>query len=148
MDSLFINTPKKVIKWSGLNHKANHFGHLVGVAELVDDQGITIPGHTLQIEIKSPVDVERCLFLFSIMRLKHKKREVVYQLEVAPATKKTHNGTHPIYGPHEHTDPTKEPTPVTASVVDCSNWDGCLLWFFNRTSIIPFRIDDPRHVHL
>lgn len=137
-----IDIPKQALRWSGLKPRSNHAGHLVGVAELTDAQGITLPGYTLQIEIKSPVDAARCLFLFSIMRLHQKKRLRVYQLEVAPRGKRTHNGPKPIYGPHEHVGET-DPTPVTDSGVDCENWTGALQWFFNRISVQPFEIIDP-----
>lgn len=137
-----IDAPKQALRWSGFKPRGNHVGHLVGVAELVDAQGITIPGHTLQIEIKAPVDTARCLFLFSIMRLHQKQRLRTYQLEVAPRSKRTHNGAVPIYGPHEHTGE-EDPTPITDSSVDCENWAGALQWFFNRVSVQPFDIEDP-----
>lgn len=139
---VLIDTPKQALRWSGFKSRSNHVGHLIGVAELVDAQGITIPGYTLQIEIKAPVDTSRCLFLFSVMRLHQKQRLRVYQLEVAPRSKRTHNGALPLYGPHEHVE-TSEPTAVTDSSVDCDNWKGSLQWFFNRVSVQPFEIDDP-----
>lgn len=69
-----LQATKSVIRWSGLKPRHNHAGHLIGVAELVDSSGITMPGMTLQIEVKAPVDCERCLYLFSIMRLKNRQR--------------------------------------------------------------------------
>ena len=72
-----IDLPKQALRWSGFKARGNHVGHLVGVAELMDAQGVTMPGYTLQIEIKAPVDTARCLFLFSIMRLHQKKRSRV-----------------------------------------------------------------------
>lgn len=143
-----LATPKQALRWSGFSPRSNHAGHLVGVAELVDAQGITLPGYTLQIEIKAPVVTARCLFLFSIMRLHRRQRLRAYQLEVAPRTKRTHNGLQPLYGPHEHLDD-EPPTTVADSGVDCENWPGALRWFFHRTAITPFPIEDPnRHVHL
>lgn len=141
-----INTPKQALRWSGFRPRSNHAGHLVGVAELVDADGITMPGYTLQIEIKAPIDTSRCLFLFSIMRLHQKKRSRVYQLEVAPRGKRTHNGATTIYGPHEH-DGESEPTPVVHPDVDCDNWQGALRWFFARVSMHPFEVEDP-HCHV
>ena len=142
-----IDLPKQALRWSGLKPRSNHAGHLVGVAELVDSQGVTLPGYTLQIEIKAPVETSRCLFLFSIMRLHQKKRQRAYQLEVAPHNKRTHNGITVIHGPHEHID-TAEPTAVDAPAVRCDNWAGSLQWFFSRISVQPFPIEDPHHVHL
>ncbi len=137
-----IDQPKQALRWSGLKPRPNHAGHLVGVADLVDAQGITLPGYTLQIEIKAPVVTARCLYLFSIMRLHQKQRRRVYQLEVAPRGKRTHNGATTIYGPHEHVGES-EPTPVLDSGVDCDNWKGALRWFFNRISVQPFDVEDP-----
>lgn len=144
-----IDTPKQAMRWSGFKPRSNHIGHLIGVAELVDSQGITIPGHTLQIEVKFPVDASRCLYLFSVMRLHKRTRQRVYQLEVAPRTKRTHNGPQPIYGPHEHVGEDEGPTPVADSSVDCENWRGALDWFFKRISLQPFQVEDPNcHVQL
>lgn len=143
-----IDTPKQALRWSGFRPRSNHAGHLVGVAELVDAQGITLPGYTLQIEIKAPVDTARCLYLFSIMRLHQKQRLRVYQLEVAPRTKRTHNGPQPLYGPHEHVGDAA-PTAVIDSGVECDNWPGALQWFFTRVAVQPFDIEDPhRHAQL
>lgn len=143
-----IDLPKQALRWSGFKARGNHVGHLVGVAELMDAQGVTMPGYTLQIEIKAPVDTARCLFLFSIMRLHQKKRSRVYQLEIAPRSKRTHNGPVPIYGPHEHLGDA-EPSAITDSGVDCGNWPATLQWFFNRVSVQPFQVEDPNcHVQL
>ncbi len=80
-----LGTPKQALRWSGFKPSSNHAGHLVGVAELVDAGGVTLPGYTLQIEIKAPVVTARCLYLFSIMRLHQRQRLRAYQLEVARA---------------------------------------------------------------
>jgi hypothetical protein len=144
---LMLDQPKQAIRWTGWRARSNHAGHLVGVAELLGPDGVTLPGYTLQIEIKAPVDTNRCLFLFSIMRLHQKRRLRVYQLEVAPHNQRTHNGAAVVYGPHEHIS-TAEPTAVDALAVRCDNWVGSLQWFFNRTSVQPFPIEDPHHVQL
>lgn len=145
MAAALLAAPKQALRWSGFKPRSNHAGHLVGVAELVDPQGITLPGYTLQIEIKAPVDTARCLFLFSIMQLHQKRRRRVYQLEVAPRSKRTHNGATAIHGPHEHAGE-DEPTPVAHPDVDCDNWPGALRWFFNRVGVQPFDVEDP-HCH-
>lgn len=141
-----IDTPKQALRWTGLRPRSNHAGHLFGVAELVDNQGVTLPGLTLQIEIKAPVDAARCLFLFSLMRLQHGKRRRLYQLEVSPHNKRTHNGQTAIYGPHEHIE--DDTNQVTDPAVRCDNWFAALQWFFNRVSVQPFEIEDPHHAEL
>lgn len=142
-----LQSQKSAIRWTGLQARSNHAGHLVGVAELTDAQGITLPGLTLQIEVKAPIDCDRCLYLFSIMRLKTRQRRRVYQLEVSPLGKRTHNGTQTIHGPHEHIDE-NEPIAIDHPDVKCDNWPGALAWFFRRTHITPFEILDPNHVAL
>lgn len=71
------------------------------------------------------------------------KRTPAYQLEVAPADKRTHNGATTIYGPHQHVGLDDEPTAVVNSDVTCDKWNGALLWFFNRVSIAPFSTENP-----
>lgn len=137
-----LQTPKQVLRWGGLQPRTNHAGHLIGVAELANLQGVTLPGYTLQIEVKSPAVVDRCLHLFSIMRLHARKRFPVYQLEVAPHDKRTHNAIPPIYGPHAHM-LDSAPIAVGDPRVDCRKWRDSLQWFFEQTRITPFEIDDP-----
>ena len=142
-----LKTKKTALRWTGMQQRHNHAGHLIGVAELVDQNGITLPGITLQIEVKAPIDSARCLFLFSIMQLRNRKRSRLYQLEVAPSSKRTHNGLLPLYGPHEHIGE-EQPTSVADDGVKCDNWTGSLQWFFTRAGIDHFDIQDPNHVEL
>lgn len=143
-----IDIPKQAIRWSGFKQRDNHASHVIGVAELVDAQGITLPGYTLQIEVKAPVDSERCLYLFSIMHLVQRQRVRTYQLEVVPTSKRSHNGLTTIYGPHEHIGQ-NEPIAVVSPDVNCDNWCASLRWFFNRVSVTPFDIENPNsHVEL
>lgn len=137
-----LHTPKTALKWSGWQTRGNHAGHLLGVAEMVDASGITMPGLTVQFEIKAPVVAVSCLYLFSIMRLSGRERKPIYQLEVTPKQKRRHNGQIPIYGPHEHVGKS-EPVAVDHPSVNCDSWGGCLRWFFTRVSLIPFDVSDP-----
>lgn len=144
----FLALQKRVPRWGGFDKRNNHAGHLIGVSDLIDQSGITLPGYTLQIEVKAPIVADRCLYLFGILRMRGAKRRLVYQLEVAPRNKRTHNGAQPIYGPHEHIGNTKV-VAVNHPDVDCSNWHGSLRWFFTRTNIAAFEIEDPnRNVEL
>ncbi len=144
---MILEMPKTAIRWTGLIKRTNHAGHLIGIAELVDSGGITLPGLTLQIEVKAPIDCERCLYQFSIMRLKNRQRRRFYQLEVAPLGKRTHNGATTLHGPHEHIEE-NEPIAIDHPDVRCENWAGALAWFFRRTHITHFDIPDPNHVAL
>jgi hypothetical protein len=137
-----LNRPKLTVRWSGWASRGNHSGSLIGIAELVETTGVTIPGVTIQLEVKEAVAVDSCLFLFSVMHFSNRMRRRLYQLEVAPAGKRTHNGPTPLYGPHEHIG-SMEPSRVTAPDVNCGSWGSCLAWFFTRVSITPLQIDDP-----
>ena len=98
----------------------------------------------MQLEVKESVADVRCLFLFSLMQLEPGRgRRRVYQLEVAPSDKRTHNGVTVIHGPHEHIDGQDEPTAIDDPALNCDSWDACLLWFFVRTSITPQEIPNP-----
>ena len=96
----------------------------------------------MQVEVKAPRDVARCLFLFTIFQLKGGVRLRAYQLEVAPSNKRTHNDVAgAVYGPHEHLG--EDVTAIRHEDVNCDNWMGSLQWFFDRTGIEPFDIPDP-----
>lgn len=137
-----LSQPKTVVSWSGWSPRSNHVGHLLGTAALVDSAGITIPGLTMQLEVKAPVVFTSCLFLFTLMRLRGKDRSRLYQLEVAPAGKRTHNGATAVYGPHEHL-LSQEPIPVSDPGVNCDSWDDCAAWFLLRTSIVAPSLPNP-----
>lgn len=142
-----VLVPKSVLRppiWVSRN---NHVGHMVAVSDLLDASYTTIPGYTIQMEIKAPVIVSSCLYLFSIMRHQAKIRRPVFQLEVAPNDKRTHNGTPPIYGPHLHCGD-EEPEPVQHPDVHCGDWAGSLKWFLEQARIEPFSMDDPEDVRL
>lgn len=127
--------------------RSNHAGHLIATAELFDSSYISIPGVTIQLEVKAPVIVDSCLYLFSIMRHRAKQRRPIFQLEVAPCSKRTHNGIPPIYGPHLHKGDS-EPVPIVHPEVRCGNWAGSLEWFLEQAHIELFSMEDPENVQL
>lgn len=128
--------------WSGFQARSNHRGHVIGVAQVSGDDGVFIPGLTVEIEAKAPLVTDQCLYHFSLRQRSGKLREVVYQLEVCPSSKRSHNGAIVLYGPHEHVGDS-EPTSVHVSDVSCNDWDGCLRWFLARINLSPFLIEKP-----
>jgi hypothetical protein len=136
---------KRMARWSGWQQRTNHAGHLIAIAELTELDATTVPGVTMQLEVKQAAPIVSCLFLFSVMRLQPRiGRRRIYQLEVAPAAKRTHIGAAGvIYGPHEHVDGQREPTAIVDAAVNCDSWDACLLWFFARAGIVPQEIPNP-----
>jgi hypothetical protein len=88
------------LTWAERN---NHVGILLATVGLDDETGTTIPGLTLQLEVKRPIVVERCLYEFGLFLLEGGCRRRVYQLNVCPFDKRSHNGpAEIILGPHEH----------------------------------------------
>lgn len=86
--------------WS---ERENHRGVLQATAQPEDDTGAILPGLTLQLEIKQPIVVDRCQYEFGLFQLEHRMRRRVYQLNVSPIDKRSHNAPDAaLYGPHEH----------------------------------------------
>lgn len=139
--------PKSVLRPPVWVPRSNHAGHLIAAVNLLDSSFATIPGTTLQLEIKAPIIVDSCFYLFSIMQHADKRRWPVFQLEVAPDHKRTHNGSPSIYGPHLHCGD-DAPIPVRDQKVHCGDWTGSLEWFLEQANIAPFSMDDPENVRL
>jgi len=138
-----ISRPKFVRNWSGFKKRDNHAGHVIGSAIIVDENGISIPGVTIDIEVKAPVVVVgRCLVLFTLRKRDGKNRPRIFQLEVCPRDKRSHNGLTTLYGPHEHI-LEEEPTSVVNSEVHCEDWTGCFSWFLQRINLGHFEVDEP-----
>jgi len=134
--------PKIAHNWSGLEPRSNHAGNVIGSAQLADSEGIFLPGITVDVEVRAPIITNECLFFFSLMHRAGKLRTRVYQLEVCPAAKRSHNGNVVLYGPHEHVGG-DEPTAIIETGVNCSDWNGCLSWFMRRINLGPFEIARP-----
>lgn len=137
-----ISRIKKAKSWSGWKTRGNHINHLIGVAEILDAEGISVPGLTVELEVKAAIVADTCLFIFSLMKLRGRERVPVYQLEVASRQKRTHNGLTTIYGPHEHIGST-EPSAISEKAVDCSSWDNCLHWFLARVNLSELTPENP-----
>jgi hypothetical protein len=142
-----IALPKFARNWSGFQPRGNHAGHKIGVALIADAHGVFLPGLTVEIEVKAPIVTAQCLIQFSLRQRTGKLREIVYQLEVCPRGKRSHNGLTPIYGPHEHIGD-DEPTGIPDLVVDCENWEGSFGWFLSRVKLNPFELINDAELHL
>ena len=71
--------------------KGNHIGILLAAAQPEDETGAIIPGLTLQLEVKRPVVVDRCQYELGLFLLERGVRRRVYQLNVTPPNKRSHN---------------------------------------------------------
>jgi hypothetical protein len=81
----------------------NHAGYMITTSSLDDDTGATIPGLTLQLEMKKPIVVDRCLYELGMFVLKGGRRYRAFQLHISPPDKRSHNDpSGPLYGAHVH----------------------------------------------
>lgn len=131
-----LDRPKIAVGWGGFKPRANHSGNVIGLASLADESGTFLPGLTLQLEVRAPVVVDRCYYLFTILQRPLAGNPFrAYQLEVVPGSKCSHRGETVIFGPHEHLGNEQEPVPVAADGVNCGNWAACFDWFKARSNI-------------
>lgn len=140
--AVLLAQTKSAQSWSGWAERSNHAGSLLNVAPLLDAQGITMPGATVELEVKANSTVLSCFFLFTIMLTRHRNRGRAFQLEVVPASKRSHVGVSVIHGPHEHI-LEDEPTAVSDPRVNCDSWRACADWFFARAGIAATAPQDP-----
>ena len=133
---------KRAHGWSGFQKRDNQANYLIGISQLTDSEGVFIPGLTLEIEVKAPIMVERCLIFFTLRERAIGKRPRLYQLEVCPRDKRSRNGVTVIYGPHEHF-LDDEPRAVTEMSVNCDDWEASLDWFLKRVKVVDLKVGRP-----
>lgn len=71
------------LTWS---ERDNHAGLLLATAQPEDTTGAILPGMTLQLVVKRPLVVDRCLYELGLFQLDHGTRRRVYQLNETPPT--------------------------------------------------------------
>ena len=114
--------------------RSNHTGLLLATAQPEDDTGAIIPGLTMQLEIKRPIIVNRCQYELGLFLLEHGTRRRVYQLNVTPRDKRSHNHVSgPLYGPHEHIGDSVEA--VVDPNIQCGQLDVAFELFCRRTNL-------------
>lgn len=119
------------LAWS---ERDNHVGYLLASTQPEDDTGAILPGMTLQLVIKRPIIVERCLYEFGLFQLDKGVRHRVYQLNVTPPEKRSHNGPLGlVYGPHEHVGDLV--VPVTDPNIACGRPDVAFDHYCRRISL-------------
>ncbi|WP_354684414.1 hypothetical protein [Cupriavidus necator] len=86
-----------------LQPRKNHAGYVSGAARPEDEFGATLPGLTVELELKAPLLVDACKHIVTLFLLKNGVKYRVYQFEVQPPSKRSHNEPgNAIFGPHEH----------------------------------------------
>lgn len=97
-----------------------------------DEMGVTIPGVTVEICLRTPQAVDDCKYTFTLFRLDKHRKKRIYQLEVVPKEKKSHNGPPRIYGPHVH-----RLDSVTSVNIElcCKDYQDWLNWFCEQINL-------------
>lgn len=114
--------------------RPNHRGLLLASAQPEDETGALIPGLTLQLEIKKPVLVDRCLYEFGMFVLERGVRRRVYQVNVSPPDKRSHNSPGgPIHGPHEHVG--DQVLPIHDPTVACGHPEVAFAFYCRRINL-------------
>lgn len=133
---------EKAVKGGTWDARANHAGHQIWVAQVFDMEDISIPGLTVELEVKAAAPVDTCLYQFTLRQRVGMHRLRAYQLEVVHKGKRSHNGPYgPLYGPHEHIGTGETSVyAVAAPELRCDNWQEALSFFAERAGI---RFDSP-----
>lgn len=97
-----------------------------------DEMGATLPGVTIEISLRAPLVVDECKYTFTIFRLTGQRRDRIYQLEVVPRDKKSHNGPPKLYGPHIHIGESVHEVKLELSCKDYQDW---LSWFCHEINL-------------
>lgn len=145
-DEIIISMAKRCADKLVYTTKDNNRAFQLITFRAEDEIGMSIPGVTIEICLRTPQIVDDCKYTFTIFRLVKQRRRRIYQLEVVPRDKKSHNGPPRIYGPHVHQLDT-----VTAVNLDlcCKDYHDWLVWFCQQINLTlerepppPFGNDD------
>lgn len=119
------------LEWA---ERKNHAGSLMAVSQVEDDTGALIPGLTIQLEMKRPIVVDRCYYDLGLFLLDAGVRRRVYQLNVTPLDKRSHNGVNQVlFGPHEHIGALV--VGVTAPGIQCGEIHAAFAFYSQRINL-------------
>ncbi|WP_141440117.1 hypothetical protein [Vreelandella titanicae] len=131
-DAEIISAPKSYDGELSYSEKTNNRAFQVISFRPEDEMGITLPGVTIEICLRTPLVIDECKYTFTIFRLKGQKRERIYQLEVVPSEKKSHNGPPKTYGPHVHIGDSVQEVNIDLCCEDYQDW---LAWFCEQVNL-------------
>lgn len=99
------------------------------------DDDLPIPGVTVEIHWRIGQTADRCKYLFTLFKLRNQKKQRVYQLEVVPRDKRSHNGVPRIYGPHEHFGEGDQTVYAVTNGLTCKDYKDWLSLFCQRINL-------------
>lgn len=120
------------LEWS---ERPNNSRLLQSVATLLDDDGATIPGVTVELRYRHGTVADECKYLFTLFLFRG-NRERIYQLEVVPPHQRSHRheGGEWWYGPHQHFGHRAEKLPDEVTV-GCDDHENCFRVFLRLANI-------------
>jgi len=126
---------KEIVGSAVWTSRPNYAGSRVWAAPLADMQGITIPGLTLYMEVRSPIYADACLYLFTLLQRGTPNAPRLYQLEVCPPQKPSHRDAgQQFFGPHEHVG--DEALPLQHEALKCGDWKSGFDWLLGRVNVM------------
>jgi hypothetical protein len=109
---------------------------MVCSCKLVDEDGATIHGLTVELAFRVPARYDACKYTFTIFALKLSGQRRAYQLEVIPIDARGHNGQDgdaTCYGPHEHIGQLVQE--IRVGHLDCRHHEQWFREFLSRAGI-------------
>lgn len=98
-----ISLPKLLVGELIWDEDPTHSRYVTARFVVADDTGATIPGVTVEFLFRPGVVATDCKFAFTLFAQRAHRRCRVYQIEVVPPERRSHNGPSGcIYGPHQH----------------------------------------------
>lgn len=123
--------------------RGNQTNYRVCATTLHDAAGVSVPGMTLQLEVRRPARVGDCYFMFGVYLSTRAGRWRVLQIEVYPANKPSHrcpDGT-VLHGPHLHWG--EDGFTIVDTRLHCDDWAGSLAVFTELASISNVNVPPP-----
>lgn len=101
---------------------------------VADEDGATIPGLTVEFDFRRGDIAEDCKFSFTIFGQRGGGRRRIFQIEVVPQARRSHNGpSGALYGPHQHFG--EDTQPIDTHGLGCGNHEEWVREFLRRANI-------------
>lgn len=95
--------PKFIAADLDWNERPNNSNFLAATANILDENGATIPGLTMELAYRRGRIAEDCKYDFSIFSLRGNRKRRVYQINVVAPDRWAHiDGDGTWFGPHQH----------------------------------------------
>lgn len=101
---------------------------------VADENGATIPGLTVAFDFRRGNVANDCKFTFTLFGQRGTARRRIYQIEVVPPERRSHNGeSGALYGPHQHFG--EKALPLNVDALGCTHHEQWVREFLKRANI-------------